>query len=64
MIEFMGQFRNYAPYNNMLVRIQNPTCRFYATAKDWAERFGRMVKEDARPMLILRPCTRNVGFRS
>jgi hypothetical protein len=55
MIEFMGQFRSYAPYNSMLVRIQNPTCGFYATEKDWAERFGRRLKEDARPMLILAP---------
>jgi hypothetical protein len=34
MIEFMGQFRSYAPYNNMLVRVQNPSCSFYATEKD------------------------------
>jgi hypothetical protein len=39
MIEFMGQFRDYAPYNNMLVRVQNPSCSFYATEKDWQERF-------------------------
>jgi hypothetical protein len=55
MIEFMGRFREYAPYNNMLVRLQNPSCDFYATAKDWGERFGRGIKEDARPMLILAP---------
>ena len=28
MVSFMGGFRDYAPYNNMLVRIQNPTCSF------------------------------------
>jgi len=55
MVEFIGQFRGYAPYNNMLVRIQNPSCGYYATAKDWRERFGRVLKEDARPMLILAP---------
>lgn len=55
MIGFMGRFRDYAPYNNMLVRIQNPTCSFYATASDWQKRFGRMLIEDARPMLILAP---------
>jgi IrrE N-terminal-like domain len=55
LIEFMGQFRDYAPYNNMLVHTQNPTCGFYATEKDWGERFGRTLKEDARPMLILAP---------
>lgn len=55
MIGFMGRFKDYAPYNNMLVRIQNPSCSFYATEKDWFRRFERRLKEDARPMLILAP---------
>ena len=55
MIGFMGRFRDYAPYNNMLVRIQNPGCSFYAAANDWQNRFGRKLIEDARPMLILAP---------
>jgi len=37
------------------VRIQNPTCSFYATERDWKDRFERRIKEDARPMLILAP---------
>ena len=55
MVEFMARFRNYSPYNNMLVRLQNPACGFYATASDWQRRFDRDIKEDARPMLILAP---------
>ena len=55
MIGFMGRFRDYAPYNNMLVRIQNPSCSFYATEADWDRKFGRQLKEDAKPMLILAP---------
>jgi hypothetical protein len=55
MVGFMARFRDYAPYNNMLVRTQNPTCSFYATERDWFNRFGRNLKEDARPMLILAP---------
>jgi hypothetical protein len=55
MVEFMGRFKEYAPYNNMLVRLQNPSCSFYATARDWRKRFDRRLKEDARPMLILAP---------
>jgi hypothetical protein len=51
----MGRFREYAPYNNMLVRLQNPSCSFYARAQDWRDRFSRYLKEDARPMLILAP---------
>ena len=55
MVGFMANFRDYAPFNNMLVRIQNPTCSFYATKRDWDGRFKRRLKEDARPMLILAP---------
>lgn len=55
MIDFMGRFREYAPFNNMLVRVQNPSCSFYASEKDWRNRFERTLKEDARPMLILAP---------
>ncbi|MFZ5572875.1 MAG: hypothetical protein ACOZF0_20950 [Thermodesulfobacteriota bacterium] len=55
MVDFMANFRDYAPYNNMLVKLQNPSCRFYATENDWRKRFDRKLKEDARPMLILAP---------
>ncbi len=55
MVEFMSGFRDYAPYNNMLVRLQNPGCSFFATEADWRTRFNRNLKDDARPMLILAP---------
>jgi len=55
MIEFCARFREYRPFNNLLVRVQNPSCSFFATAKDWQNRFSRRIKEDARPMLILAP---------
>lgn len=55
MVSFMAGFRDYAPFNNMLVRLQNPRCSFYATEPDWRKRFERTLKEDARPMLILAP---------
>jgi hypothetical protein len=55
MVEFVGRFRLYSPYNNMLVRVQNPNCSFFATAAYWRDRFERSIKEDAWPMLILAP---------
>lgn len=55
MITFMANFRDYAPFNNMLVKLQNPSCSFFATQRHWREQFGRRIKEDARPMLILAP---------
>jgi hypothetical protein len=55
MIEFMARFKNYSPFNNMLVKVQNPSCGFFATEKVWDKKHGRWLKEDARPMLILAP---------
>jgi len=55
VIQFIALFRDYSPYNNMLVRVQNPSCSFYATASDWGKRFQRTLIEDARPMIILAP---------
>jgi quercetin dioxygenase-like cupin family protein len=53
MVNFMARFRDYAPYNNMLVRLQNPTCSFYATERDWNERFGRNLKDrDVTPTIM------------
>lgn len=54
-LAFSAKFRDYAPYNNLLIRIQNPGCSYYATSSDWGKRFNRRVKEDAHPMLILAP---------
>jgi hypothetical protein len=55
MIAFMARFKTYSPYNNMLVRLQNPSCRFFATERDWREKHRRSLAEDARPMVILAP---------
>lgn len=54
-IEFTAKFREYAPFNNMLVKLQRPSCSFYATETHWRKAFQRKVKEDARPILILAP---------
>ena len=55
MITFMANFRDYAPFNNMLVRLQNPSCSYFATERDWKRRFNRDLKEDPQPMIILAP---------
>lgn len=55
MIAFCARFRAYSPFNVMLVRLQNPGCSFFATEKYWRKEFGCVLKEDARPMIILAP---------
>ncbi|MFA6631492.1 MAG: ImmA/IrrE family metallo-endopeptidase [Kiritimatiellia bacterium] len=55
LLAFIVKMRNFAPFNAMLIHIQKPGIRFAASARDWADRFGRSPKQDARPLLILRP---------
>jgi hypothetical protein len=56
-VEFVAKFRDYSPYNNMLVYAQNPLTTHFATASHWRKAFGRTVKPEARGMLILAPRT-------
>jgi hypothetical protein len=56
-VEFVAKFRDYSPFNNMLVYLQNPMATYFATARHWQKAFGRSVKEDARGMVLLAPRT-------
>jgi hypothetical protein len=56
-VEFVARFREYSPFNNMLVYLQNPLATHFATARHWQKAFGRTVKEEARGMIILAPRT-------
>jgi len=55
LMAFVSRLRNFAPFNAMLLHIQKPGLAYVASAYDWATRFGRSIKEDARPLLILWP---------
>ncbi len=55
LLDFVVRLRNFAPFNAMLLEIQKPGLTYAASALDWQERFGRPVKKDARPLLILWP---------
>jgi hypothetical protein len=54
-VEFVSKFREYSPFNNMLVYAINPQATYFATAAHWRKAFGRVIKEEARPMVILAP---------
>jgi hypothetical protein len=56
-VEFVAKFREYSPFNNMLIYLQNPLATYFATARHWHKAFGRSVKEDARGMILLAPRT-------
>lgn len=56
-VEFISKFRDYSPFNNMLVFLQNPLATYFATASHWHKAFGRTVKDEARGLVILAPRT-------
>lgn len=53
-LDFVVRFSNLSVYNAMLVRVQCPGAAAVATRTKW-ESFGRVVKPDAVPIVILRP---------
>jgi len=56
-VTFVSKIRRYSPFNNMLVYLQNPAATVWTTSTRWRREFGRRVKEEARPMVILAPMT-------
>ena len=52
LLDFIVRMKNFAPFNAMLLQIQKKGLRFAASQRDWKERFGRTIKEHARPLLI------------
>ena len=53
LLNFIAKFPFVAPYNAMLIFMQKPGSKYIATAKVWKERFGRVPKPNARPLVIL-----------
>jgi len=56
-IQFTSRLKHYSLFNNALVYMQNPQVTFYATEVHWRRAFDRIIKPDARPMVILAPMT-------
>lgn len=55
LLDFAVRLRNFAPFNALLLQIQKPGLNHAASASEWFESFGRTIKVDARPLLILWP---------
>jgi hypothetical protein len=53
LAKFIAHFHFYSPYNAMLLHIQLPGATFVATPTRWMEKYGRRIKPDARPLVIL-----------
>jgi len=55
LIDFVARFRFYSPYNAMLIHIQMPGATFVAPARRWIRQYGRTIRPNAHPLVILRP---------
>lgn len=54
-LDFYSNFPYIGVYNAELVAQQRPGARFVLTAKNWAKRYDRVIKPNARPLIILVP---------
>ena len=55
LLAFCARFKHLSPYNAMLVQMQRPTATYVLTADEWKNKYNRVIKSDARPMIILVP---------
>jgi hypothetical protein len=55
LIDFISRFRFYSPYNAFLIHTQMPGATFVAPAHRWAYEYGRFIKPNGHPLVILRP---------
>ena len=54
LLAFAVKMRRFGPYNAMLLHRQRPGLSFAASALQWRAEWKRTVKEDARPLVVLR----------
>lgn len=55
MMEFCQRMKVLAPYNAMLAYIQRPGAKYLLNEGKWKNLFGRGIRPDARPILVLIP---------
>ncbi len=55
LFEFIRQFPRIAPFNAFLLHVQRPGSRFVASADEWFNLYGRIIKSGTNPLVILWP---------
>lgn len=55
LLNFIARLPQYSAFNGFLLFTQNPALSHVATARTWARDFGRRLKLNARPLVILAP---------
>lgn len=54
-LDFCVRMTELSPYNAWLVRFQMPGAKYVLSKAKWKEKFGRAIKPDAHPLIILVP---------
>ena len=55
LFDFMKRFPHFAPYNAMLLHVQNPGIGYALQPQFWGRDYYRRVRPGARPYVILQP---------
>ena len=55
LLRFITRFNRYSLFNSMLIHVQMPGAIYVATPLRWLEDYGRRIRPNAKPILILRP---------
>jgi hypothetical protein len=55
LLDFIARMKTFSPFNALLLHVQKPYLSFAATRCRWWDKFGRRIKEGARPLIILKP---------
>lgn len=55
LLQFVARFRFYSPFNAMLVHVQMAGAKYVAPPHRWLRDFGRRIRAEARPLVILQP---------
>lgn len=55
LFDFVRKFPHLAPFNAMLVHIQNCGAHYVLRAREWRDRYGRRLRPGAQPYIILWP---------
>jgi len=55
LLDRVAGFRQYKPYNALLVLLQRPGASFVLPAHVWGEKYGRVILPDQQPLVMLQP---------
>ena len=55
LLQFCAKHKHLSPYNAMLVQMQRPDAQYVLGADEWKYNYNRLIKSDARPLIILVP---------